>query len=557
MAATKTTEAKKKAKSKKRKSKKATISTDPIELRYRLAELPSSQHRAGLVGLVLIIRWLEQQSCQALEECVLAITELDAGGATFRIDQKGVAVLFDEVYAAAMGETRSKTPYKDKRTKEIKTPLRIEEVEAGTDKKGNPKTQKVYIYPAVIPRGSFLASWDPSSDDGVNGLWIKLWRDTIWSIFRGVPATRRPYEERAKDNKPGDSDAAWGDLANIDAGVELPSTYYLGAQALTAENVPFKDRARYRFLLHFWHFAAAINVPTVVDNEGKSSFHGCALVVPDICNLEEYVEAYPATMQTRAPTLAAYLPKGAIVDLPAEAGLELFRLLRSRLATREGGKETADMIEGVDVFHTVKEGNNVRVLGVTRVEPIETMNDEYARLKGAYRSHLYRRQRLTNMLHERAWWHGFGALCATTSARLTIQNPYFRHDAKKAFTETETTMTDESSQAPKTIEQMIYRMVRAYLGRKLASKYDLSWEIAKTTDAKKKEYSAKREKLAREAFLAVRSRTGSDFVEYFTSTICSVPQHLAEDSYITTSKALLEETERIRTLTLLALSANG
>ncbi len=31
--------------------------TEPLSLEYNLAELPSSQHRAGLAGLVLMVQW--------------------------------------------------------------------------------------------------------------------------------------------------------------------------------------------------------------------------------------------------------------------------------------------------------------------------------------------------------------------------------------------------------------------------------------------------------------------------------------------------------------------
>jgi len=40
---------------------KQTEAVDVLMLDYQLAELPSSQHRVGLAGLVLIIRWLERQ----------------------------------------------------------------------------------------------------------------------------------------------------------------------------------------------------------------------------------------------------------------------------------------------------------------------------------------------------------------------------------------------------------------------------------------------------------------------------------------------------------------
>ncbi len=108
-----------------------------------------------------------------------------------------------------------------------------------------------------------------------------------------------------------------------------------------------------------------------------------------------------------------------------------------------------------------------------------------------------------------------------------------------------------------TVEQRIYRLVGSYIGGKLQSKYQLTWEQAKGRPEIKKQYEEVREKVAREAFLAVRSRTGADFVEYFTATLCSVPHHMAEADYLALTSALVSDPERIRSLTLLALSARA
>ena len=38
-----------------------TQTPDLVTLEYEITELPSSQHRAGLAGLILKIQWLQQQ----------------------------------------------------------------------------------------------------------------------------------------------------------------------------------------------------------------------------------------------------------------------------------------------------------------------------------------------------------------------------------------------------------------------------------------------------------------------------------------------------------------
>ena len=106
-------------------------------------------------------------------------------------------------------------------------------------------------------------------------------------------------------------------------------------------------------------------------------------------------------------------------------------------------------------------------------------------------------------------------------------------------------------------ESLIYRLVGGYLSRKLKSKYQLEWALVKNDPAKRDEYEEMKGKLAREAFLAIRSRTGQDFIDYFASTLCSVPQNMNEQSFAALTKVLLENTDKVRTLTMLALSARG
>ena len=78
-----------------------------------------------------------------------------------------------------------------------------------------------------------------------------------------------------------------------------------------------------------------------------------------------------------------------------------------------------------------------------------------------------------------------------------------------------------------------------------------------------KDYSDKKEKIAKDAFLAIRSRKDKDdFITYFTSTICSVSQRLGEDGFKVLVDALYNSTEevgweKVRALSMLALSANS
>jgi CRISPR-associated protein Cmx8 len=103
-------------------------------------------------------------------------------------------------------------------------------------------------------------------------------------------------------------------------------------------------------------------------------------------------------------------------------------------------------------------------------------------------------------------------------------------------------------------------VVSNYLRFKLKSKHQLEWKESwkgarDNKPAELKDYEEKKAKLAREAFLAIRSRTGQDFVDYFVSTLCSVSQSMSEQRFIALTKALIKDGDNIRTLAMLALAA--
>jgi CRISPR-associated protein Cmx8 len=318
----------------KRAAAKETAPDTQLELRWELSELPSSQHRAGLAGLVLMVRYLARQPKRAGSVCELS--SVDARGATLRVNREGMRALFDAVYAASPGEKSERNQRKNKGTGEPVEPLRIEEaprIDAKTgepklDKSGKPVIDKVFIYPAVIPRGAFLAEADASAE----GLWIKLWRDMLWSILRGRPTQRGPFEQRAEGPVTDDADEAYDLLRSApERAIALPSTYYLGAQQTTAECVPFKDRVRLQLLLHFWPFVAWVYAPRVLKNDGEQEFVGHVFAIPDVANLAVFCDELPEALRRRSGTKLAYLPEEAVIDVALESGLGLLARLTERL----------------------------------------------------------------------------------------------------------------------------------------------------------------------------------------------------------------------------------
>jgi len=535
------------------------LETDVLALNYTLSELSSSQHRAGLAGLVLMVRWLHRfDTWKQNGTAICEIDNLSDRGLTLRINQLGLQALFNEVYSASWEEQERAQVLKN-RNKEVIPYLREEEKE-DVDKKGKPTKKKVYIYQVVVPKGAFIADADPEGD---RGKWIKLWRDFLWSILRGLPATRSPYESRANGNYTDDADKIWTELLKPDEfTVDLPSTYYIGAQASNPENVPFKDRARYQFLLHFWVFASSIYVPAVINNEGKRDFVGYAIAIPDVAALKTFCDEYLELLNERRNEVTGYRPRDAVVDLALEGALDMMARLRDRISRSE--TSIGDLVMGVDVIHTEKQGNNVRILGIDRLDPPEQQwIDKYREIRESLWHSTFRRQRLLNLVSNKAWYTGFDSLLCTIPYEQTMGNDYFCHDVRESFKHEVENMIEETEQnleveIPEySCEKLVLRLVKSYILSKLEGKYQLKWKDVQGTP-KESEYREKKGKIAKSAFLDVRSRTEKmDFINYFASTICSVSQRMNESNFERLTRDLYEDTDKVRTLTMLALSANS
>ena len=117
------------------------------------------------------------------------------------------------------------------------------------------------------------------------------------------------------------------------------------------------------------------------------------------------------------------------------------------------------------------------------------------------------------------------------------------------------------------LELLIYRLVRTYIIRKTEERSGIKWsdfkDKTKPDDGGKarvdvpKEYREAKEHIAQDLFLALRSRREVDFTDYFASRVCSVGQFLPEANYQTVARALLEKPDEVKTLALLAVSANS
>jgi CRISPR-associated protein Cmx8 len=118
------------------------------------------------------------------------------------------------------------------------------------------------------------------------------------------------------------------------------------------------------------------------------------------------------------------------------------------------------------------------------------------------------------------------------------------------------------------LSKRVHSLVSAYVYRKTESRCGIKWEdfkdkkitdpaTGKTRMDVPQLYRDAREKICANVFLRLRScKSREDFVEYFTGTICSVPQYLPEEKYQKFVAALLdgEKWVEVKALAMLALS---
>jgi len=383
-------------------------------------------------------------------------------------------------------------------------------------------------------------------------------------------------------------------LSEVEAGL------LLGAQKENAEQVPIHGRTEHNLLLHFWPLTVLIFVPQTLENDGTVKSVGYTLAIPEVADLKEFCRVYPRMLSQLSTDVRLFRPAAAVIDLPQQAGLEFLENL-ARLAERAAEKrDISRVVASIEYLHLVKVGNNVKAMAAGRITPNPRLLDRYLALVGGrrprFRNPLFRAGLLRWMLDEAevpgrsTWYRPMARMMAERPWPFFVRcvktpkaTPWFAadvatqfHDVLKMYHEDleDYSMTDvqepvAAANKPKPpLEVLLYRLVQNYVRQKTQDKCGLEWDDfkdKKVPDEKTKkertdipkEYSEAKERVVSGAFLAMRSRREKDFVEYFTASICSARRYLSEDEFCIVAKALLEQPEDVKTLTLLALSANS
>jgi CRISPR-associated protein Cmx8 len=548
------------------KKKKPRMET--LTLHYDLADLPSAQHKAGLAGLVLAILTMEMHKLNHAPQ-ILDFTEKSA---SFVFTIESFQALFNFVYDASIVEIESASKWTGKE------PKRIVERQV-TDRSGKTKTEKRFVYDAYQPKGDFLAALYP--EDG--GAWLKLWRDVVWNTLRGIPKTRIVYEQRAENKQSSLAPKMWDSLEkDLGAGNSssvtepLAGPLFIGAQDINAERVPFQGSPVHNLLLHFWSIAAAYFVPVFLDSKGDFKDRGFVIVVPEPSSLKSFVEDTKEFFRQLDTEVLGYRPKASRIDLPEEGGLEY---LHSFASSRLQNTPIARSLAAVEIYHLEKRGNSIATLAAERLLPHPAILAEYESLRKNCRNPVFKFRRIKNLLSQSPWYEGMERDFAVwpweffiwAQGKTPRKVPFYGTDAKAKFESVkEDLQTLENMKGGQTMTQedrddilarRIHALIQNFVNRRAEKKSGVKFSDFKQEKDEKGRtsyppaYLDAREKAASEAFLAMRGRRDKDFVAYFTGTICSVPQFLPETEFIGISRALLEDWEKVKTLSMLALSA--
>jgi CRISPR-associated protein Cmx8 len=543
-------------------SAQAAPETDSLLLDYDLLSLPTAQHKAGLAGLLLHLRSLEQRKIDGAP----VVETCNPFGASIRFTRDSMQRLFDDLYAAHWERVRVRSKYSNK------APLDEETEEVERD--GKRQTIKWYIYEDVRPTGTVLTHW---LQQGKADPWLRLWQNMLWSVLRAQPATRGEFNNTADGQSVGLVDKLWLALNKAQKQAakgklqteSIAGSLFVGAQDRNAERVTFVGRVEHNLLLHFWQWAAPIFVPRAIDpRSGNWEYQGFLLVIPEVADLQAFVDQMESYWLQLDPTVTGYRPTESLVDLPEEGGLEfLHQLVKDRL-------DRADLLQSVhavELYHQEKQGNNVRQHAARRLIPTANLLSEYNQVRGDRRKHpLFKRLQIGNLVEGRPWFHGAQDLFDRYAAEIFIQGPgsprgrFFGTDVRQRFKETIQTL--EGRQQPmqsdpndEALQRLLYRLVRHYVEKRTRDRagIDDNKDYASFTDGDKRSYREAKPKVATTAFLALRGRREQDIAEYVIGTLCAFGFHQKEEDFMLLANRLIDKPETVKNLAMLALSAHS
>lgn len=566
-----------------------------ITLTFDLFELPTAQHRAGLAGLIIEIDSMGPEGNKRNPRDIPVIEELTPTSATITFTPDSMQGIFNDLYAAKLEQVvvANKWPGTSK-----PKPGKFFVVKRDP-KTGEPKEVPGFAYDVVKPQAPFIARHLQSD---AQKPWLELWQQMIWSIPRGGNnvRSRAPFNETAEGHSCGDGSAAWEQIQEFQEKraksqfktAPISGALLLGAQAVNAEAVPFAGRVDQNLLLHFWQVVVLTFVPQAVNKkDAKIERLGYVLTIPDVSDLCEFRQAFPEILGGLTAEKPDRTPAAARVDLPAQANLEVLRKLRGdenqqrseksahRAVRRNGGtaiireniqtvasgkalrKDWTGSVRAVESYHMIKMGNNIKMLSFSRVGDRPRLVAEYERIERTFRNPLFRAAQLRALIEEKPWHGAMLELFAEYPSPFFIEGtdtpkflPRFGRDAsaklRAILQDLESLqgepMTDEIDRLSSLVQKLIWTYVVTRTNSKRG--IELKDPRFKRTNDKGKvyydpddDYRAHWKRVCSDVFLSMRSRHDQDFVEYFSNSICSVPQKFGKLSATTTDIQFLSK----------------
>jgi CRISPR-associated protein Cmx8 len=527
---------------------------ESVSLTYRLADLPTAQHKAGLAGLLLLIRNLGERKVlgHAIGE-LPEVEQLSSDQATLRVTLAGLQTLFDDLYDAEFI-----------------------------------KTKKGKDFPK--PTGNFLRHWLGDGHD----IWTKQFADALTTVIYSKPTTWNPFKERAGKKPVPKAKEIYKQLATQPgeekASQKVKGQHFIGAGEENAERVGFATTPRLFLVLHFWILVSPIFAPRTLKEE-RDAVSGerylearidtkepsFLIAVPEPSDLEVFLGEMRDYWRQLSPDTAEFRPAEAVIDVPAEGGLEFLLLLARDMADTA----TANLpVAGVELYLLFKKGNNVNLLTAQHLRPNPAMLAEYELHLHEGRSNpLFKRLAIDNLITGRPWYVAAQSVLARYDANAFIGRPVkagfhpFGYDVRRRFKTLieQLTLLERHRESPMTetlqtqqddaLARRIYQMIGTYV--RVRTKEKCGKDITDLPEGEDghpvytTEYRDARQKVAKEAFLSLRGRREGDIAEYFTGSLCGVPQFLKEDDFIALGRALLEKPDKVKDLAMLALSAHA
>ncbi|WP_201068757.1 MULTISPECIES: type I-MYXAN CRISPR-associated protein Cmx8 [Thiorhodovibrio] len=526
-----------------------------------MLDLPTAQHKAGLAGLLLHLRSLEERDIEGRPE----IDEIEPLSASIRVSQKSLQVLFDDLFAAAYERKEVKEKYKDQ------TPL--DEIVVTVERGGKEFKEKRFVYEELRPTGHVLAHW---LKDGKESSWHALWRNMLWSVLRAQDRTRIEYIARVDAQPVSFVGKLWASLVKVEkqrakggfVTSSIAGSVLIGAQAKNAEQIAFVGRVEQNLLLYFWQWAAPLFVPRAIElrtKEWKDS--GYLIVIPEVADLVDFLEDMEHFWRDRDPARTGYRPTESLIDLPEEGGLEFLHQLTKRRIEQAGFLRS---IHALELYHQEKKGNNVRQHAAERLLPDQRMLRSYEEIRGDRRQHpLFKRLLISNLVRGDPWFHGAEILFERYPLEYFIHRPetprgrFFGTDARARFKMTITDLEKrENHMQPiptdEALQRLIFRLIRNYVDKRTRDRGGISdKKFEELAETEKKKYRDTKPKVASTAFLALRGRREQDIAEYVTGTLASVGFYQSEDDFLLLSEQLIHDPDKVKNLAMLALSAHS